>query len=112
MPDGIHAKIKKNVIVGTDFADYYRVQDGIQINWGGSADIEDNDISRNFQTVVPTIDNPSGLTYWTCSGILLYGAHEVKAKHDDIYNNGRGITIRYRNGKTNRREHGAKARQD
>lgn len=91
VPGGMHARVKKNVIVGTDFADYWRVQDGIQVTFGGSADIEDNDISRNFQSET----DQYGYTYRTCDGILLYDAHHVKTKHNDIYDNQRGITIRH-----------------
>lgn len=81
---GIYAEIKHNVIIGTDFIDYYRVQDGIQVTYGGSAKIEDNNISRNFQT---------GGSYWTCDGILITDAFEVETKKNKIYDNQMGITI-------------------
>lgn len=84
VPGGIHAEIKHNTIVGTDFAGYYRVQDGIQVTYGGNADIEHNDISGNFQT---------GGSYWTCDGIMLYDAHQVKTKKNKLYNNKMGIAI-------------------
>lgn len=96
VPGGIHAKIKHNIIVGTDFADYYRVQDGIQVTYGGSADIEHNDISGNFQTGTYT-DPDTGKeyngSYWTCDGIMFYDAHEVKTKKNKLYNNQIGIAI-------------------
>lgn len=84
VPGGIFARIKDNIVVGTDFEDYYRVQDGIQITYGGSARIEKNDISGNLQT---------GGSRWTCDGILIYAAYEVETRHNLIYNNKRGITI-------------------
>jgi hypothetical protein len=84
VPGGIHAKIKHNIIVGTDFADYSRVQDGIQVTYGGSADIEHNNISENFQT---------GGSRWTCDGLMFYDAHEVKTKKNKLYNNQMGIAI-------------------
>jgi hypothetical protein len=86
VPGGIHAEIKHNTIVGTDFADLNRVQDGIQVTYGGSADIEDNNISGNFQT---------GGSYWTCDGIMAYDAHQVRTKENKIYNNQMGIAIQY-----------------
>ncbi len=81
---GIHAKIKRNTIIGTDFAVPSRVQDGIQVTYGGNADIEHNDISANSIT---------GGSYWTCDGLLLYDAHQVTTKKNKIYNNDYGITI-------------------
>lgn len=89
-PDGIHARIKKNIIVGTDFypelgdASYDRVQDGIQIVGGGSADIENNDICGNGQSF--------GSDY-SCNGILLVDSYKVRTKHNDIYDNWYGIHI-------------------
>lgn len=96
VPGGIYAKIKDNTIVGTDFADYFRVQDGIQVNYGGSAKIEKNDISGNFQTGTytdPETDLDYSGSYWSCDGILLFDAYEVETKHNKIYNNQMGITI-------------------
>ncbi len=84
VPSGIHAEITHNTITGTDFADYYRVQDGIQVTYGGSADIEQNDISGNFQ---------SGGSRWTCDGIMAYDADQVKTKGNEVYNNQMGIAI-------------------
>ncbi|MCJ7617967.1 MAG: hypothetical protein MUO43_15665 [Desulfobacterales bacterium] len=84
VPSGIYAEIKHNTIVGTDFADYYRVQDGIQVIAGASAKIEDNNISLNFQT--------DG-SYWTCDAILIQEAFEVETKKNKIYDNQMGITI-------------------
>lgn len=84
VPGGIHAKIKHNIIVGNDFANPNRVQDGIQVTYGGSADIEHNDISANFIT---------GGSKWTCDGIMAYDAYEVETKKNKIYNNAYGITI-------------------
>jgi len=84
VPGGIHAEIKHNTIVGTDFAEYFRVQDGIQVTYGGSADIEHNDISGNFQT---------GGSEWTCDGMMCYDAHLVTTKKNKLYNNQMGIAI-------------------
>ena len=84
VPNGIHAEIKYNTIIGTDFAVSNRVQDGIQVTYGGSADIEHNDISENFI---------SGGSLWTCDGIMLYDAYQVKTKNNKIYNNDYGIAI-------------------
>jgi len=84
VPGGIFAKIKDNIIVGTDFANANRVQDGIQITYGGSAKIEKNDISGNKIT---------GGSEWTCDGIMAYDAHEVETKHNKIYDNDYGIAI-------------------
>jgi len=89
-PDGIHARIKKNMILGTDFypylgyASYDRVQDGIQVVGGASADIEDNDISGNFQSTD---------SEFSCDGILLVDAYKVKTKHNNIRDNWYGIHI-------------------
>ena len=80
--DGIHAKIKKNTIVGTDYADSNRRQDGIQVYCGGSADIEHNDISENYQTG-GTLGN----------GIYIQQAYQVRTKHNKIYKNFNGINI-------------------
>ena len=84
VPGGIYAEIKDNTIIGTDFANPNRVQDGIQVTYGGSAKIEKNDISGNFQT---------GGSAWTCDGIMLYDAHKVETKNNTIYNNQMGIAI-------------------
>ena len=82
--DGIHAKIKKNTIVGTDYAASNRRQDGIQVYCGGSADIEHNDISKNFLTVG---NNNYG------NGIYIQQAYQVNTKNNKIYNNMIGINI-------------------
>jgi len=67
VPGGIYAEIKKNTIMGTDLGEYYRVQDGIQITNGGSAKIEDNDISGKL----PKLVGPIGPVMGYCSTIPL-----------------------------------------
>ncbi len=95
-PSGIHAEIKHNIIVGTNFEDYWRVQDGIQVTNGGSADIEHNDISGNFQTGTytdPDTGEEYSGSYWTCDGIMLFDADVVTTKKNKLYNNQMGIAI-------------------